>query len=130
MHKDRDSRGRFIARGRSYISTTPPTPPRVRKDTPPSQTHTPNLRIPRIQGAPTQLEDSPTSFTKTDLGEKTSSTSTGEPIVVEEVGIPTKEEEAETLSHNPLIEELDDSEEAIMVEEEQDGEFSLFGGGG
>jgi len=50
--------------------------------------------------------------------------------VIEEVGIPSEEEEIETLSHNPLIEELEDSEETIMVEEEKDGEFSLFGAGG
>ena len=64
MHRERDSRGRFIARGRSSIPTTPPTPPIVRKDTPPSQTHTPSLRIPRIQGAVTESEDSPTLSTK------------------------------------------------------------------
>jgi len=66
MHRERDSRGRFIARCRSSIFTTPATPPRVIKDTPPSQTHTPNLRILGIQEA-TQLEDSPTSSTKLDL---------------------------------------------------------------
>ncbi len=111
------------------ISTTPPTPPRVRKDTPPSQTHTPSYRIPGIQGAETQLEDSPTSSTKIDLGEKTFFASIAEPIVVEEVGIPSEEEEVENLSRNPLIEEPKDSEETIMEEEEKDGEFSLFGGG-
>jgi len=31
MHRERDSKGRFIARGRSSIPTTPPTPPRFRK---------------------------------------------------------------------------------------------------
>ena len=92
MHRERDSRGRFIARGRSSIPKTPPTPPRVRKDTPPSQTHTPNHRIPEIPRAETQSEESPTSSTKTILGEKNFEsttigiaffTSTGEPIVVE-----------------------------------------------
>ena len=95
MHRERDSRGRFIARDRSSIPTTPPTPPRIRKDTPPSQTHTPNHRIPGIQGAKTRSEDSPTSSTKIVLGEKTFFTSTGEPIVVEELGIPSEEEKVE-----------------------------------
>jgi len=97
IHRERDSMGRFIARGRRSIFTTPTTPPRVRQDTPPSQTHTPSLRIPGIQEA-TQLEDSPTSSTKPNLGEEPFFTSIGEPIVVEEVGIP-REEEVETLSH-------------------------------
>jgi len=50
VHRERDSRGRFIARGRSSIPTTPPTPPRTRKDTTPSQTHTPSHRTPGIPG--------------------------------------------------------------------------------
>ena len=69
MHRERDSRGRFIARGRSLIPTTPPTPPRVRKDTPPSDTHTTSHRIPGIQGEETQSEESPTSSTKIVLRE-------------------------------------------------------------
>lgn len=44
MHRERDSRGRSIARGRSSIATTPPTPPRTRRDTTPSQAHTPSHR--------------------------------------------------------------------------------------
>ena len=83
MHRERDSRGIFIARGRSSIPTTPRTPPRIRKDTPPSQTHTPNHRIPGIQGEEIQSKHSPTSSTKIVLREKTFFTSTGEPIVVE-----------------------------------------------
>jgi len=69
MHRERDYRCKFIARGRSSIPTTPPTPPRVRKGTPPSQTHTPSHRIHGIQGAETQSENSPTSSTKRVLGE-------------------------------------------------------------
>ena len=41
MHRQRDFRGRFIARGKSLIPTTPLTPPRPRSVTPPSQTHIP-----------------------------------------------------------------------------------------
>ena len=103
MHRERDSRGRFITRGIISISTTPPTPPRVRKGTPPSQTHTPSHRIPRIQEAETQAKYSPTSSTKTVLGEKTFLTSTGEPTVVEELGIHGEEEKVRTPSHTPLI---------------------------
>lgn len=62
MHKARDSRGRFIAREKSSIFTTPATS-RHRQDTPPSQTHTPSLRIPGIQGAAVELGYSPTLST-------------------------------------------------------------------
>ena len=70
MHRERDSRGRFIARGRSSIPTTPPTPPRTRKDTPPSQTHTPSHRTAEILRAEIQSKESPTLFTKLVLEEK------------------------------------------------------------
>ena len=40
---------------------------------------------------------------------------------MEEVELPREEEEVETFSHQPLIEELEDSKEIIMAEEEQDG---------
>ena len=114
MHRERDSRGRFIARGRSSIPTTPPTPPRTRKDTPPSQTHTPSDRTPKIPRAKIQSKESPTSSTKSVLEEKNLGspttgvaffTSTWENILVEELGIPSEEEEVEPLSHIPLIEE-------------------------
>jgi len=104
MHRERDSRGRFIARGRGSIPTTPPTPPRTRKDTPPSQTHTPNHRTPGISGAEIQSKESPTSSTKSIPWEKNLEsptkgrayfTSTGEHIIVEELGIPGEEEEVD-----------------------------------
>jgi hypothetical protein len=59
MHRARDSRGRFIARAKSSIFTTPATS-RHRQDTPPlSPTHTPSLRIPGIQetGRPIVIEE-------------------------------------------------------------------------
>jgi len=93
MHRERDSRGRFIARGRSSIPTIPPTPPRTRNDTPPSQTHTPSHRTPGIPRAEIQSIESPISTTKAVLGEKIFKsptigraffTSTEEHIVVEE----------------------------------------------
>ena len=97
MHRKRDSRGRFIARGRSSIPTTPPTPPRTRRGTTPSQSHTPSHRSLGILGVEIQSKESPTSSTTSILGEKNFEsptigiaffTSTGEHIVVEELGIP------------------------------------------
>ena len=122
MHRARDSRGRFIARAKSSIFTTPTTS-RHRQDSPPS---TPILRIPGIQGAAAQLEDSPTLSTKSDLGEEPFFTSTGEHIVIKEVESPKEEGKGETLSRPPLIEEPEDSMETIMIEEVVNG----FGGRG
>ena len=48
MRRERDSRGRFIVRGMRSIPTTPPTPPRLRRDTPPSQAHIPSHRPPKV----------------------------------------------------------------------------------
>ena len=88
MHRARDSRGRFIARAKSSIFTTPSTS-RHRQDTPPSSpTHTPSLRITGIQGAEAELGDSPTLSTKSDLGKEPFFTSTGEHIVIKEVESP------------------------------------------
>jgi hypothetical protein len=81
MHRARDSRGRFIARAKSSIFTTPASS-RHRQDSPPS---TPSLKIPGIQGAAAELEDSPTLSTKSHLGEDPFFTSTGEHIVIKEV---------------------------------------------
>ena len=92
MHRERDSRGRFIARGRSSIPTTPPTPPRTRRDTPPSQSHTPNHRTPEIIRSEIQLKESPASSPEAvpeekNLGSPTAGvaffTSRGEHILVE-----------------------------------------------
>ncbi len=56
MHRARDSRGRFLARARSSIFTTP-SASRNRQETPSSSpTHTPSSRIPGIQEA---IVDSP-----------------------------------------------------------------------
>ena len=108
MHRARDSRGRFIARAKSSIFTTPSTS-RNRQDTPPSSpTHTPSLRIPGILGAAAKLGDSPTLFTKSDLGEEPFFTSTGEHIVIKIVESP-EEEEGETLPRLPLMEEPENS---------------------
>ena len=114
MHKERDSRGRFIARGRSSIPTTSPTPPRIRRDTPPSQAHIPSHRPPEVLRLEIQLRGSHTSSTEAVLEEENIGsptegvaffTSKGEHIVVEELIIPSEEEEVEPLSHIPLIDE-------------------------
>ena len=63
MHRERDSRGRFI-RGRSLIPTTPLTPPRPRSITPPYQTHIPYFtghRILEVLRFDIHLGGSPTS---------------------------------------------------------------------
>jgi len=135
MHRERDSRGRFIARGRSSIPTTPPTPLRTRKHTPPSQTHTPSHRTPRILGVEIQSKESPISSTNSVLGEKNFEspttviaffTPTREHIVVEELGIPGEEEEVEPLSHIPLIEELEEEEVTLQVEPYTDSEETIM----
>ena len=83
MHRARDSRGRFIAKAKSSIFTTPSSS-RHRPDSPPS---TPSLKIFGSQGT-AELEDSPIPPTKTHLENK------------------------ETLSHPPLVEELEDSKDS------------------
>jgi len=97
MHRERESRGRFIARGKCSIPTTPPTTPITRRDTPPPQAHTPSHRTPEIPWAEIQTKESPTSCTKEILAEKNFGSpiggvpffsSTGEHILVEELVIP------------------------------------------
>jgi len=85
MHRERDSRGRFIARAKSSIFTTLATS-RHRQDTHPSSpAHTPSLRIPGIQGEIAEVGDYPTLSIKSDLGKEPFFTSTGENIVIKEV---------------------------------------------
>ena len=74
MCRERDSRGRFVARGRSLIYTTPLTPPRPRSATPPYQTHIPFFtsrhRLPEVLRSEIQPGDSPTSSTVAFLEEE------------------------------------------------------------
>jgi len=123
MHRARDSRGRFLARAKSSIFTTPSTS-RNRQETPPSSpTHTPSLRIPGLQEAVVELGDSPTLSTESELGKDPFFTSTGKHIVIEEVESP-KEEEGEIPPHSPLVEEPEDSEiseETLMAKEVVNG---------
>jgi len=112
MCRERDSRGRFIAIGRSSIPTTPPTPPRLRRDTPPSQTHIHSHRDPEVLRLEIQSRGSPTSSTEVVLADENLRsptegvaffTSTRGNILVEELSIPSGEEEVEPLFHIPLI---------------------------
>ena len=121
MRRERDSRGRFIARGRSLIPITPLTPPRPRSSTPPSQTHIPYFtghRLPEVLRSNIQSGGSPTSSTEAILEEEdprtpiegvTFFTSIGEYILAEELEIPSEEEEEEEeeepFFNIPLIEE-------------------------
>ena len=133
MHRARDSRGRFLARAKSSIFTTPTTS-RSRQETPPSlPTHTPSLRIPGIQEAVVELGDSPTPSTKSKLRKDPLFTSIGKHIVIEEVESP-EEEEGEIPPRSPLVEEPEDpkvTEETIMTEEvNRFGRGRGRGGGG
>ena len=112
-----------VSSAKSSIFTTPTTS-RNRQETPPSSpTHTPSLRIPRIQEAAVELGDSPTPSTKSELGKDPFSPSIGKHIVIEEVESP-EEEEGEIPPRSPLVEEPEDfevSEEIIMTEEVVNG---------
>ena len=115
MHRDRDSRGRFLARAKSSIFTSPSTS-RNRQETPPSSpTYTPSPRIPGIQEA---RIDSPTPSIEFESERDPFLPSTERPIVIEEVE--SSEEEGEIPSRTPLVEEPEDSEvsrETTMTEE-------------
>ena len=130
MHRARDSRGRFLARAKSSIFTTPSTSRDRQETSPSSPTHTPSPRIPGIQEA---VVDSPTPSIESELERDPFLPSTRGQIVIEEVESP--EEEGEVPSRSPLVEEPEDSEvseEIIMTEEVVNG-FGIGrgrGGGG
>ena len=120
MHRARDSRGRFLARAKSSIFTTPSTS-RNRQETPPSSpTYTPSPRIPGIQEA---VVDSPTPSIEYGLGRDPFLPSTRRQILIEEVESP-EDEEGEIPPHSPLVEEPEDSEvsgEITMTKEGANG---------
>jgi hypothetical protein len=128
MHRARDSRGRFLARARSSIFTSP-SASRDRQETPPlSPTETPSPRIPGIQEP---RVDSPTPSIEFEPGRDSSLSPTGRPIVIEE--LESSEEEGEISSHSPFVEEPEDFEiprRIIMAEEEGGGRGRGRGGGG
>ena len=107
MRRDRDSRGRFVGRGRSSIPTNPLTPPRPRESTSPTQTRIPfrgQQRLLEISRSEIQSRTSPTSSTEVVIEENPTSpttgviflSSTGEQILGEKLEVPSEEEEQET----------------------------------
>ena len=78
MHRDRDSRGRFVGQGRSLIPKNPLTSPRFRESTPPTQT-----RIPFI-GRQRFLE-----ISRSEIQSRTSSASSTEAVIEENPTSPT-----------------------------------------
>ena len=80
MCRDRDSRGRFVGRGRSSIPTNPLTPLRPRESTPPTQTRIPfrgQQRLPEISRLEIQSRTSPTSSTEVVIEEDPTSPTIG-----------------------------------------------------
>ena len=110
MHRERDSRGRFI-RSRSLIPRTPLVPPRPRGSTPPTQTHIPYF-IDHI--IPEDL--------RSDIPSERPSTSSTEPVLEEDSRTSTRDINFSTSTG-----------ESTMAEEGGggvfNGEHTLFGGG-
>ena len=84
MHRARDSRGRFLARAKSSIFTSPSTSRDRQETSSSSPTHTPSPRVSGIQEA----VDSPTPSIESELGRDPFLPSTGGQIVIEEVESP------------------------------------------
>ena len=92
MHKERDSRGRFISRVAISIPTSPLNSARPRSATPYTNTHIPSFagrhRLPEVLRSKIQPKDSTTSSTEVIVDEPTSPTkgviflsSTGEQLL-------------------------------------------------
>ena len=116
MHRARDSRGRFLARAKSSIFTSPSTSRDRQETSLSSPIHTPSARVSGIQET---VVDSPTPSIESELGRNPFLSSTGGQIVIEEVESP-EEEEGGIPPCSPLIEEPEDfefSRETIMTEE-------------
>ena len=64
MHRERDSRGRFVGRCKSLIPTTTLTPPQPHSATPPTPTHIPSFagkhKLLEVLRSEIQPRDSPT----------------------------------------------------------------------
>jgi len=129
MHRDRDSRHRFVGWGRSLIPTNPLTSPQLQSSTPPTQTWIPftdQQRLPEVSRLEIQSRTSPTSSTEVVIEENLTSPTTG--VVVqssigerklgEELEVPSQEEEQETYFDHPLIEEPEELEEPYISSEE------------
>jgi len=68
MHWEKDSRGKFVGRGKSLMPTTSLTPPQPRIATSPTQTRIPSIagkhKLLEVLRSEIQHRDSPTSSTK------------------------------------------------------------------
>lgn len=126
MRRERDSRARFVSRGKSSIPTSPLIPPQLRSATPSSQTHIPSItdihRLPEVLRYEIQPKYSLTSsieavIEEEDLASPTEGviflSSIGEKLVGQELEIPSEEEEEETYFNIPLIEEPEEIEEEL-----------------
>lgn len=80
MYRERDSRGRFLGRGKSLIPTLSLTPPRPHSTTPPTQTNIPSFvgkhKHLEVLKSEIQPRDSPTSSNETIIEEKNSTSPT------------------------------------------------------
>jgi len=129
MHRARDSRGRFLARAKSSIFTSPSTSRERQETFSSSPTHTPSPRVSGIQEA---VVDSPTPSIEFELGRDPFLPSLGGPIIIEEVELP-EEEEGGISPRFPFVEEPEDFEVfrgTIMTEERVNGLGRGRGGGG
>jgi len=108
MHREKDSRGRFVGQGISLIPTSSLTPPRPHSATPPTQTRIPSMegqhRLLEVLRSEIQSKASPTSSTEVVIGVDPTSPTTGiiflysirEQLLAQELEVPSEEEEEET----------------------------------
>ena len=101
MHRDRDSRRRFVGQGRSLIPTNPLTSPQLQSSTPPTQTRIPfagQQRLPEVSRSEIQSRTSPSSSIEVAIEEHLASpttrvvflSSTGEIFLGEELEVPSE----------------------------------------
>ena len=103
MHRERDSRGRFIrSRSKSLISRTPLVSSRPRASTPPTQTHIQSFTDPRL------LED-----LRSDIPLERPSTSSIEPVLEEDSRTPARDTNFSTSTEDQLWQKKGD-EESLM----------------
>jgi len=90
MHRERDSRGRFVGKDRSLIPTSSLTPPRPRSATPSAQTHIPSIvgihKLPRVLRSEIQPRDSPSSWTEAIIEEEDATSPTKGAFFLSSIG--------------------------------------------
>ena len=102
MHRERDSRGMFVGRGRISIPASSLTPPQPRSATPSTQTRIPSIvvqyKLHEVLRSEIQSKGSPTSSTEAMIEvDPTSPTtgiiflsSTGERIIAQDLEVPNE----------------------------------------